>query len=699
MWQHRLHIFGRKGLPLILQTETTECGLCCIAMIAGYYGYKTDLSSLRRRYPQSMNGQTVKSLISLAADLNLAARPLKLELEELGSLKVPCILHWNLNHFVVLQRFSKNSASIYDPARGARVMSLNEISRSFTGVAIEFWPTQSFKEADEQKRIGIGTLLGPISGLKRSLLMIIVLALGLEVCGIIAPLYIQWVIDYVLIAADESLLDILAIGFFLLLLIQQLLSVARSWSSIYLNTSLSVQWKGNVFLHLIRLPVTYFEKRHVGDVVSRFGATDAIQATITASFVSGTLDGIMAVLTLTLMFIYSPLITLVPVITMLIYAGGRAVRYRPLRLGTEEETIHGAKQSSHFLESVRGIKAIKLFGAYGTRANGWMSHLSDQINAGLKVQKLGITYHTLNSLLFGIEGIVVVWLGAHSVMSGQISTGALIAYLAYKQQFDARVGALVDRIFEIRLLRVPVERLSDILLADTEMDRSDVPFLESRQEHGTSITLNNIFFRYSSNDPFVIENASIHIAPGESVAICGPSGAGKSTLLSLIVGINTPTSGSIEISGVLVNTLGIQTVRSMIGTVLQDDTLFAGTIADNISFFDSDADDEWIRKCAHLAVIDSEIGAMPMGYNTFIGDMGGALSGGQRQRLLIARALYKRPNILLMDEATSSLDIANEKQVSENIRSLKITRIIVAHRPETINSADRVLTLSSEGLF
>lgn len=680
-------------LPLLLQTEATECGLACLGMVAGYHGYRTDLATLRRRFPVSLKGSTLRDLIAIAEQLQLASRPLKLEMSDLGQLKLPCILHWNLNHFVVLQEAGLRSVTIYDPAFGIRKLSMDEAAKAFTGVALELWPNPGFKPASVIQNVKLRSLLGRITGLYRSFSQILLLSLALEVFAVVSPFFLQWVIDNVLVSADRDLLTTLALGFGLLMLMQQGVAVARSWVLMYMSTTLNVQWQANVFTHLLRLPVAYFEKRHLGDVVSRFGAVGIIQHTLTTSFLEAILDGVMTIVTLALMFIYSPTLAWIAIGAMLLYGLGRWAWFAPLRHATEEEIIHAAKQQTHFLETIRGVKTIKLFQRQDERRSSWLSLLVDQINADLRTQKLSLLYKSLNGVLFGIENILIIWLGSRLVMDGNFTVGVLMAFNAYKGQFDGRVSSLIDKFVELKMLQLQGERLADIVLQAPETTHGR-GIGEDTTALSPSLEVRGLRFRYAEQEPYVLDDVSFRIEAGESVAIVGPSGGGKTTLVNVLLGILTPSQGDVLIGGQPVQQVGLDTLRRMVGTVLQDDVLFAGSLADNISFFDPHADQAWIKECARLAAIEQDIAAMPMGYNTLVGDMGTILSGGQKQRILLARALYKRPQILFLDEATSHLDIEREQLVNDAIKTMYITRVIVAHRPETINSADRAILLA-----
>lgn len=692
----RLTLGVKRRVPRILQTEAAECGLACVGMIAGFHGHHQSLASLRGRFPVSLKGATLATLIHVASQLGLASRPVKAELGALGKLALPCILHWDFNHFVVLTAINGRWATVVDPAHGARKIAISELSASYTGVALELWPTPDFQTANNVRPVRLRELTGRISGLGAAFSQVLLLALALEVLTVVQPFFLQWVVDHVLNTGDRDLLTTLALAFGLMMVMLQLTSVARSWMLLYLGTTLNLQWRTNVFTHLLRLPVAYFERRHLGDVVSRFGAIDAIQRTVTTSFMEALLDGVVMGITLVLMFLYSPPLAWIALGAMALYGLARWAGYASLRYATEEHIIHAAKEQTHFLETVRGVKAIKLFQHQDDRRSRWLALLVNEINADLRVQKWTLFFRTFNGLLFGVSSIAVLWLGARLVLDGQFTVGALLAFIVYKTLFDRRVAALLDKLVDVKMLRLQGERLADIVRETPEP--ADALLAATLAEDGAArrapvIEVRNLRFRYSPQEPYVLDDVSLRIESGESVAITGPSGGGKTTLINILLGILTPTDGEVLVDGVPVRGVGAASLRRLAGTVLQDDVLFAGSIADNISFFDPRFDAERAHRCARIAAIHDDIIAMPMGYNTLVGDMGTVLSGGQKQRVLLARALYKQPLLLFLDEATSHLDIARERVVNTAISRLSMTRVIVAHRPDTIAAAGREIML------
>ncbi len=684
--------WGRKT-PVILQTEMAECGLASLAMVANHHGFETDLASLRQRFNLSLKGATLAHLTEFASRIHLASRALRLEMHEMTQLKLPCILHWDLNHFVVLVAANAKGITIHDPAQGVRQLSYEQASDHFTGVALELTPTPSFQPAKESRRVPLRQLMGHVSGLKRSLGYVLALCLVLELFAILSPLFSQWVIDNAIVSADRNLITTIAVGFLLVIVMREAVGALRSWVVQVMGVNLNFQWLANVYTHLLRLPVNFFESRHLGDVVSRYGSISAIQRTLTTSFVEAILDGLMAVVALGMMLLYAPNLALVVMIAVVLYAGLRVAYYGPMRRLSEEQIVHAAKQQSHFLESVRGIQSLKLFSREDDRRASYLNLVVSTVNREVALQRLSIAFRAGNGLIFGIEGVLILWLGAHLVLDRALSIGMLIAFIAYKDQFNGRVASFIDKMIEFKMLSLQGERLADIVLSEPEREDAAMS-TKALSNEPQALELKNLKFRYADTEPWVIDDVSLRIEPGEHVAIVGRSGCGKTTLLKLMLGLLDPVSGERRVGEQLMSQVGKRPWRSQIGVVMQDDQLFAGSIAQNIAFFDPASDLARVQEVAQLAAIHDEISRMPMGYETLIGDMGTAISGGQKQRILLARALYKKPQFLFLDEATSHLDVGREKQVTEAIRKLSMTRITIAHRPETIASADRVIVIN-----
>lgn len=678
-------------MEAVLQSESSECGLASLTMVARHHGMKVSLRELREKFPLSLKGINLSRLVAVASQLGFQCRPLRLELEDLSKLNTPCILHWDINHFVVLAKTGRRKVTIFDPAFGKRELTYREVSDHFTGVALELTPTAEFKPQKVPPSVSIGQLTGRVSGLWRALSLILVLSVALQVFVILAPFFMQWVVDQVLISADRDLLTVLGLGFALVLVLQVGIGLLRGWAVVYLSTRLGLQWMGNVFSHLLKLPLDFFEKRHLGDVVSRMGSVQTIQRTLTTSFVEAIVDGLMAVVTLGMMLLYSWKLALVTLLAVIFYLGLRALAFRPVRAGTEQQLVAAAKQQSHLLESIRGMQSVKVAGTESSRRSTYSNLMNETINREVGLAKLTLGFSSASQLIFGAERVAVIWIGAVLAMQNVFSVGMLIAYLAYKDQFAGRVSGLIDKWIEFRMLRLHGERLADIVLAAPEA-LDEHPF-EQTQPISTRLEVSGLSFRYADGEPWVLKDCSFAVEEGEAVAIVGASGCGKTTLVKLMLGLLKPTEGTILVGRRDIQELGPHRYRHIVGAVMQDDQLFAGSVSENIAFGEEGYDPARIEAVARLAAVHEDIAAMPMGYHSLIGDMGTTLSGGQKQRVILARALYRHPRILFLDEATSHLDVERERRVNEAVRQLKLTKVIIAHRSETIASADRVLVL------
>lgn len=686
-----------RTTPVVLQTEAAECGLACMAMIAARYGHRLDMPAMRRRFSASMKGVTMRDLIGIGADLKLATRALRLELDDLSKLRLPCVLHWEHNHFVVLTSVGSRSITIHDPGFGRRQVPLAEVSAKFTGIALEAWPTDQFEKRNEKVAIRIGDLVRRTAGIGRAAIQILAISLLLELAVIAAPIGFQLILDEVVVAADQDLLTIIALALALLLALQVVAGFARTWMTMTIGSGLALQWKVGLFDHLMRLPLRYFERRHVGDVVSRFGSLDAVQRTLTNEAVRALLDGVMSIALIVMMWLYGGWLIWVALASVTLYALMRMLTYSPYRALSEEAISQTAQENSHFMESVRGIGSLKVLNLETRRREGWINHLVERVNAELRVQKFDAWFQAASAALFGIDRLLIIYFGISAVIYGDLSVGMFVAFLAYKDQFASRINGFIDVLLEFRMLSLHGERIADIALSEPEeADERAIarPATSGLAYKPASLDIRELGFRYADNEPLVFDNLSFRIEAGECVGIAGPSGTGKSTLLKLIAGLATPTSGEILIDGKSMDGMGLVNYRHRMGCVLQDDRLFAGSIFENIAGFDPAMDADWIMECAHMAAIHEEIMAMPMGYETLVGDMGSTLSGGQRQRVVLARAIARRPGVLLLDEATSHLDPDNERCINEAVKALPMTRLVIAHRQLTLEATDRVLFLT-----
>lgn len=678
-------------MQAIFQSESSECGLAAIAMVASAYGLKTDISTLRARYPVSMKGLNLQGVVSIATSLGLDSRGIRCEVEDLKELKLPAVLHWNMKHFVVLAKCQRGKYVIHDPAYGRLVVSADELSKSFTGIALEVWPGPAFKKDDQRNLLSIKNVIPRLTGLKRTLSSIFVYALAIELVVLMLPILQQIIIDDALVTSDSNLLILLVIATGIFLLGSASASAVRRLVQRNLSSSLSMVVPSHVFQHLGTLSVSWFEKRSAADVVNRVDSANTIHSTLTTSVVTAGIDGLVAVLTFVAMCLYSPLLGVIVLLASVAYGLIRIFWYNTYRLRSQEALIQRAKVQSHMWETMRGIATIKAFNSFPHRLGQYTSNLSKLVSVQMKIVTTDTVFSFIYDLIVIIERIAVLYIGARAVISGDFSIGMLIAFLSFRENFVNKSARLIDAGIEFKMLGIHLDRLADIMLTEPEY-KTELPFLGERDIGGT-IDIQNVSYRYGENETDVLINCNLHVSAGEILAIVGPSGSGKSTLFKILAGEFKPRSGDILIDGNPMSAIGYERLREFTTVVRQHDMLFQGTIAENIAFLQEHLDHDRIREVAKLAQIYEEIQQMPMGFNSLIGTMGTGLSGGQLQRIILARALYRKPSILLLDEATSSLDIENERNISTALRGLGITQIIIAHRPETIAKADRVIDI------
>lgn len=691
----RLNFSLRKKTPVILQSESSECGIACLSMISSYHGLEIDLFNFRQRFGSSSQGVNLLELSKIAEQAGLKNRSLSLDLDEIKQLKLPCILHWGMNHYVVLTRIKRSTFVVHDPALGKRMIGLQEMSNHFTGIAMELWPGSNFQQEKVKSRLRLIDLMKNINGLKPALLKIFALSVVIEAINLLMPIGTQLVTDHVIIAHDHSLLSVICIGLVVFTLFRTFVSMIRAWTSLTLNTLTGIQWKTTLFDHLSSLPLSFFEKRHLGDIQSRFSSLDVIRSTFTNSIVTGIIDIIMTVGLLVMMFLYGGWLVWVVLGFTLCYALMRFGTYHFYRRITEEQVIKSARSSSHFMESLYGISTIKALNLKERRSKHWLNINIEACNAGIKQTRFDMMFGGFNAFINSVDQVAILWIGAIMVIDNDMTLGMFMAFNAYRGQFAQRASSLIDLIMQLRMLSLHNERLSEIVFSEPEAEMPQRRVFEPNK--GVVLEVKDLTYQY---DPFsrpIFNDLNLTIQPGESVAIIGPSGVGKTTLLKVMCGLLLPSSGAVLADELDISKIGLNNYRMSTACVLQEDRLFSGSIADNICSFEDNPDQDRIIICAQYCNIHEEILRMPMAYESIVGELGLGISGGQKQRILIARALYRQPSILFMDEATSHLDLANESFINKSISNLKITRVIVAHRPSTIASADRVIDLSQYG--
>lgn len=686
-----LDLRWQRRVPVIHQTETAECGLACLAMICGHFGKNIDLIYLRRKFNLSARGATLAGINGIAEQLGMATRALSLELDELRVLKTPCILHWDFSHFVVLVSVKRNRYVLHDPARGIRYISREEMSRYFTGVALEVWPGSEFQSETLQTRISLRSLINSIYGIKRTLAKIFCLSVVIEAINLLMPVGTQLVMDHAIPAGDRGLLTLISAALMFFILLKAATSTLRAWSSLVMSTLINVQWQSGLFDHLLRLPLAFFERRKLGDIQSRFDSLDTLRATFTTSVIGFIMDSIMVVGVCVMMLLYGGYLTWIVLCFTTIYIFIRLVTYGNYRQISEECLVREARAASYFMETLYGIATVKIQGMVGIRGTHWLNMKIDAINSGIKLTRMDLLFGGINTFVTACDQIVILWLGAGLVIDNQMTIGMFVAFSSFRGQFSERVASLTSFLLQLRIMSLHNERIADIALHEKEEKKPEIEIVADMGP--ISLETNGLSYRYDSQSAPIFSALSLSVAPGESVAITGASGAGKTTLMKVLCGLFEPDSGRVLINGIDIRQIGINNYHRMIACVMQDDRLFSGSIRENICGFAEEMDEEWMVECARASHIHDVIMNMPMGYETLIGELGEGLSGGQKQRIFIARALYRKPGILFMDEATSALDSESEHFVNVAIKNMNITRVIIAHRETTLRTVDRVISI------
>ena len=683
-----------SSAALVMQSSVAECGLACVTMIARHHGKNVQLTDLRQKFGISSKGATLLNLVQIAQELKFACRPVKCELDDLEHLKMPCVLHWDLDHFVVLYKQKGSKFEILDPGAGKRVLAIDEISKHFTGVALELDPTADFeKQKKPTHKLKLVDLFTFDKSYIKPVSQALVLTLVVQAFLLAAPLFVQFVIDEGIINRDISLIVAIAVGFLLIKVFEIASITMRQLIFQTLSKTMIFELKSSLFHHLIRLPVPYIHSRSVGDVQTRFEETERIAQTLSDDIIEAIIDGFFAIIIGAVLFLYNWVLALIVCACAVLYAALKVGAFQMAYRLNREIQEKAALESSHFLNTLSAFQTLKLSGLESQRELTWRNRHLEVIHANIRSGNLNIGFEALNLSVFGLSRIVIVMLAAMAVVQGNLTVGMLTAFLAYQGDFERRLTGLVDKAITLSLLRVHVDRLSEIVLTEPERETADAAGRSRRLEGG--IEFKSVYFRYAPMEEDVLSDVNFTIEPGEFVALAGPSGQGKSTILKLMCSLYQPTQGEILFDGVALTQFGLANLRSQIGIVMQDDRILDGTLGDNITLFDPEIDHERMVHAATLACIHDEIEEMPMGYHTLGGDLGNTLSGGQQQRVMIARALYRNPKLLILDEGTSQLDVGLEERINSNLRALNITRFCAAHRPDTLRKADRVLMVNA----
>lgn len=679
-----------RGVRPLYQAESDDCGLASLAMIANYHGYRIDLTWLKERSRHCNFGPSLQTILASAALLRLDARPLRADVQELGKLILPAILHWKFNHFIVVTRVGKRRIQICDPAVGRRNVSIADVARSFTGVAVEFVRLPSFSATRSSRRLRISHLLNSFTGLSRYLMAMLVLLFAAQLLGLALPVATQLLIDEVVLGQDKRWLNRVIAGIGLVMLAMILIDTLRRRFALFTGVRMSVDSASALVRHVFSLSVSKIEKRTVADLMSRIDSLLPIQGVMTESLLNAVVQCVTLSMTLLLMLFYSPLLTAISVTALLLVVITQAAILPRLRARNLDAVIATAEAKQSLIESLRAFGSISAFGIGGNRLAHWRNAYLRVSNARAEQGKLAIIGAAGQSVIGAADQMTFLLLGVAGVASKSLSLGALFALLGLRGRLNAAVSALIAVSHDIYLSRSHLDRVGELLI---ELPEPDVPESALRAPLRGAIGCKGLSYHYPGAAN-IIAAFSCEISVGERVVVCGPSGVGKSTLLRLLYAELTPDQGSITYDGMDADLWDRPFLKSQFGIVRQGDRLLMGSIADNITCFSSSPTLPHIRRVATQACIWDDILALPMKLQTPLNSTGTGLSGGQIQRLLIARALYRAPNVLFLDEATSHLDLRTETRVLKNLASTGATIISVAHGENAVCLGGRPLNLT-----
>src|SRR5947209_3019726 len=695
-FQHALHAMirkiRRKRVPQVSQVSMVECGLACLAMVLTYYGRKTSISELRMHYGVGRDGLSALGIVRAARHYGMRVRAISLRQNDFRFVKLPAIVHWEFNHFLIVERWSRKRIDVVDPARGRYRLTHDEFDAGFTGVVITLEPGVAFDRHAAPSRRAFRTYVQQyIQQAPATFLQLLGASLLLLVIGLALPLLTKVVVDQILPFGMDNVMSVLGIGILALFLSQTVATFLREWLLVYLRARIDIHVMLGFVEHLLTLPYSFFQQRSSGDLLARMSSNTLLRDILSNQLLSTLLDSSLVIFYLVILLWQSlpfGLLTLViGLLQVLLLLGSN----RPIRNLASRELAAQGKSQGYLAEALAGIATLKGSGAEQRAFERWSNLFFDQLNISLRHNYLSTTMTTIMTALRSLAPLALLWVGATQVLNGSITLGTMVALNALAAAFFAPLASLVISGQQLQLVSAHLERISDVMEAEAEQR---VQAVQPPPPLAGHIRLERVSFRYAPEAPEVLHHLDLTIEAGQKVAIVGPSGAGKSTLGKLLLGLYVPTEGTIFYDGIPLQGLNYQEVRRQFGVVLQETTLFSGSILSNITLNNPTMDKEQVAKAAEIAAIDEDIMSMPMGYETFVSEGGSALSGGQRQRLAIARAIAHKPALLLLDEATSHLDVTTEQKVAEHLQTLACTQIIIAHRLSTIRNADLILLLN-----
>jgi ATP-binding cassette subfamily B protein len=680
---------GKRSVPFVQQLEWTDCGAASLCMVMAYYGRETKLAEVRDAMGIGRDGVSAKSILDTAERYGLTGRGIKVDVSQVVLLKTGTILHWEFNHFVVFDHLVKDGVRIVDPSTGPRDVPLSQFGKAFTGVAIELLPTDRFAKIKREK----GRLTRYVQELmsERGLFSrIVVISLALRLIALVLPLLTGMIIERVIPRADYDLLYVCLVAIGGMTMFNLIADVVRMHILLHLRIALDTRMTLGFLDHMVSLPYAFFQRRSTGDLMMRVDSNSTVREIVTSKSMSAVLDGVFVLLYAGVIFYVSPILGVIT-ITMsaaeaLVFLCARPTYNRLLAADLDKQ----AKAHSYMVQMLGGMETLKCAGAERLGVEKWSNLYTDELNVKMRRARTTAYVDAIRGAVASLGPLLILTIGATSVMTGKMSLGMMLAMNSLATSLFGPLSALVGSALELQLVKGHMDRIDDVLQTPVEQDRDTAQQPPRLRGH---VSVKNLSFKYGDQAPLVVQDVSLDITPGMSVALVGPSGSGKSTLLNILSGLYKPITGAVTYDGKPLHDMDVRAVRQQIGIVPQHPFIFGGTLRENVALTAPGAQLDRVTAACKVSCLHDDIAQMPMSYDTVISDGGGSLSGGQRQRVAIARAVIRNPSLMLLDEATSALDNATEQRVIENLERQRCTRITVAHRLSTVRNADLIVVM------